>query len=288
MDLFMAEVPPPYLGGTLASTATWNATGSPNVVTFSSDVNLSTANVQTGDLIRFSYRGELYYLTVSGNSASITPVDPTQSYPPAGAPLPFQIYRRPIKSVASAVQLTDGVAIDLSFSGIDIYTPVSRRGAAGTTTFASGTPFSNTYPSLPWGTAPTAPVGTLLPTSANDAGQIIITFAPTGALDLVYIVPNDSSNSSWTAQVHRPITGVFLLVGKIEKITTPASTLTAGTAQNPYPVNWLDPDCRWVAIGRQSGLVTTAEVAGPPATGITASPVTSARLATGSQNMVGN
>ena len=87
-------------------------------VTFS-NANLSAAGVQTGDLIRFSYRGEMYLLTSGGSGIwSITPLDSTQANPVNGS-LPFQIFRRPIKSLASAVQLTDGVAIDLNFSGAD-------------------------------------------------------------------------------------------------------------------------------------------------------------------------
>jgi len=247
MDLFMAESPPPYIGDALNSTASvMGAT-----VTFTG-ANLGNANVQSGDLIRLSYRGEIYQLSgVSGNSATISPLDTTQAYPPPGN-LPFQIYRRPVKTLAAPVQLTEGVAIDLNFSGIDFN--------------STGTNFNTTF-----GPA----------SSTSDAGQIIVTFAPTGALDLIYIVPSAGGQ----AQVIRPIQGVALLVGKVEKIQTPPAT--AVTPQNPSPLNWLDMDSRWVAIARQPGMVTTAEVAAtpPPPTG---NVIMSLRLVRGSQNMVGN
>ena len=180
MDIFLAEVPPPYVGGSLNSTAIVQSSS----VIFN-DANIGNANIQAGDLIRFSYRGELYQITsITGPSATIAPLDPTQTYPLSGpSGLPFQIYRRPIKSTASAVQLTDGVAIDLNFSGIDFA--------------SSGSTFNTSF----------APAS-----STSDIGQIIITFSSTGALDLVYIVP-----SSGSAQVVRPISGVYLLVGKYEK-----------------------------------------------------------------------
>jgi prepilin-type N-terminal cleavage/methylation domain-containing protein len=241
MDLFLADVPPPYLGDVLNSTASVMS----NTVTFS-NANLTAANVQSGDLIRFSYRGEFYVLNNSGGLWSISPLDSTQSWPVAGN-LPFQIYRRPIKSLASAVQLTDGVAIDLGFSGADFN--------------SNGTNFN-----FPFSAA------------SGDIGQILITFSPTGALDLVYIV----SSTTGQATVFRPLSGVYLLIGKIEKIPPQAQS-----AQNQYPANWQDFDCRWVGIGRQSGLVTTAEVASAP-TGTTANVITSLRLARSSQNTGGN
>jgi len=249
MELVLADVPPPYLGDTLSSTANVS-TGS--VVTFTNGTgspppNLTAAGIQNGDLIRFSYRGEFYVLTsIGANVWSIAPLDSTQAYPVNGN-LPFQIYRRPIKSLASAVQLTDGVAIDLGFSGADFNT--------------SGTNFNFQFSA-----------------ASGDAGQIIITFSPTGALDLVYIV----SSTTGSASVFRPLSGVYLLVGKIEKIPPQAQS-----AQNPYPANWQDFDCRWVGIGRQTGLVTTAEVASAP-TGTTANVITSLRLARSSQNTGGN
>ncbi|HEX3997537.1 MAG TPA: prepilin-type N-terminal cleavage/methylation domain-containing protein [Pirellulales bacterium] len=242
MELYLAEVPPPYLGDTLTSTASING----STVTFS-NASLTNANVQAGDVIRFSYRGESFYLSnINGNSATIAPLDPTQTYPP-GASLPFQIYRRPIKSAASAVQLSDGVAIDLEFSGADFN--------------SSMTGFNNPFTA-----------------GAGDAGQIIITFAPTGSLDLVYIVSSTAST-----QVFRPVSGVYLLIGRIDSIPIPPAT----TPTSPNQFNWQDFNSRWVAVGRQSGLVTTSEVASA-ATGTTANVITSLRLARSSQNTGGN
>ena len=115
------------------------------------------------------------------------------------------------------------------------------------------------------------------------SGDIIITFSPTGALDLVYVV----SAPGATTQPIRPVSGVYLLVGKIEKTQTPAGTNP--TQQNQYPFNWQDPDCRWVGVNRQTGLVTTSEVATSLSGGAgAANVITSLRYARGSQNMVGN
>jgi hypothetical protein len=113
---------------------------------------------------------------------------------------------------------------------------------------------------------------------AGDAGQIIITFAPTGSLDLVYIVSSTAST-----QVFRPVSGVYLLIGRIDSIPIPPAT----TPTSPNQFNWQDFNSRWVAVGRQSGLVTTSEVASA-ATGTTANVITSLRLARSSQNTGGN
>jgi len=242
MELYLAEVPPPYLGDTLSSTASVTS----GTVTFN-NANLSNANVQAGDLIRFEYRGELYYLNnISAATANITPIDPTQSYP-VSANVPFQIYRRPIKTTASAVQLADGVAIDLNYSGVDPNAATSS--------------FNGSF-------APAA--------GSQDVGQIIVTFSPTGAVDLVYIV-----SSVAQTVVYRPVSGVYFLIGRIENIAPPASQ-----PPNTIP-NWQDYNARWVAAGRQSGLITTAEAASPQS-GATASMITSLRLARSSQNTGGN
>jgi hypothetical protein len=55
------------------------------------------------------------------------------------------------------------------------------------------------------------------------------------------------------------LSGAYFLVGKIEKI----SQLPTGPIQND-PINtpnYQDPNARWVSITRQSGLVTTTEIA---------------------------
>ena len=248
MDLFMCEVPPPYLGDALNSTASVMG----GTVTFTA-ANLSNANVQTGDLIRFSYRGEFYQLTGSSGSWMITPLDQTligtpQGLPPGGN-LPFQIFRRPVKTSAAPVQLTDGVAIDMNFSGVDFNT--------------GGTNFN--YP------------------LSSVSGDIIITFSPTGARPGVRRARRRGRQRSRSVR----FPACICLVGKIEKTQTPAGTNP--TQQNQYPFNWQDPDCRWVGVNRQTGLVTTSEVATSLSGGAgAANVITSLRYARGSQNMVGN
>ena len=143
----------------------------------SRNANLSAANVQIGDLIRFSYRGEFYqlqYRRALDIASTIQPLDPTQTSPPGGN-LPFQIYRRPIKSVASAVQLTDGVAIDLNFSGVDFNT--------------CGHEFQ---------------LRPFRPRRHRIRARSSSRFRRPGQLDLVYIVP-----SAGNVQVFRPILGRF-------------------------------------------------------------------------------
>lgn len=249
MDIYMAEVPPPYLGDTLTSTATItiSSTSQPATVTFNS-ANLTTAGVQNGDIVRFEYRGEFYRLAgVSGTSATITPLDTSllgtaQAYPyTATTGSPFQIYRRPIKTLASAVQLSDGVAVDLTNSGAD----------PGASSFAES----------------------FAAASGSDNGAIIVTFNSAGQLDMVY---NTTATSGWPV---RPNSGVYFLVGKIDNITT-------GTPTPPQIPNYQDLNSRWVAVNR-NGLTTTAEAAsgsgGAPPTSV----IDSLRLARSAQSAGG-
>jgi prepilin-type N-terminal cleavage/methylation domain-containing protein len=330
IDIYLADVPPPFLGETLASTAvvtpvpnlggpSTSATvvvSHPGSSSTSSPVteNILQDGVQTGDLIRFEFRGELYVLTYNTTTSAWTmaPLDSTflgtaQAWPPAAA-LPFQIFRRPVKSMASAVQLSDGVAIDLAWSGADPNwalslsappTPLTIQqdwwaSSTGATWFTKPF-FVPTSSSASTNTTETNYFKTtygatgFAPTNPADTGAIIITFNSSGALDLVYslaIVPNTSPSLPPIQAVFtaRPYSGVYLLVGKVENV--PLSIPGAASTTMPTAPNLFDGNSRWVAINR-NGLVTTTEAANTPSTSTT--PVfSSLRLARGSQNSVGN
>ena len=188
MDLYLAEVPPPYIGDTLTS----NVTGSGSSITFSSDCNIAAAGLRPGDLIRFNYRGQLYYLdysstgvdtSVSYISSSTVPIYPTDPSPNSaftpqlGTGVPFQVFRQPVKTFDTPGQLLDGAAIDLNYSGID---------------------------------------GKFNGYIASGPGPITVTFSPTGSLDTVYS----------SATVLRPLMGISFLVGKVENIPQGAAPTT--------------------------------------------------------------
>jgi hypothetical protein len=68
-----------------------------------------------GDTIRFNYRGP-YYVIQSVNASNVTFTYMGTS-PLVPGNYPFQIFRKPIRSVSRTMQLPRGVCIDLSFSG---------------------------------------------------------------------------------------------------------------------------------------------------------------------------
>ncbi len=290
MDVFMAESPPPYLGDNLGSTATVQTVGSTTMVSFPS-TDVGWQSVRPGDLIRFNYRGQLYYIDpvhmlnpdpahpyiqsssipiVStenpSNNSSIASIPPPTTG--AGGGIPFQVFRQPVKTAESPVQLTDGAVIDLALSGM--YLKANANDSQTTDTFGSLT-FQTA------GGAKTT-AGQFVGTSNfyADSRPIVITFSPTGALDLVYMM----------GQVFRPPSAIYLLIGYSSAIPIPNAS-NPGQLDPSATANFLAPNCRWVSIARQTGLVTVAEVGTVDPT--VANAVTlSRRFAQGNQAMGGN
>jgi prepilin-type N-terminal cleavage/methylation domain-containing protein len=217
VQMFIATTPPPYGGDTYYSHAFLNGTS----VTLS-DSDSASVLVGANDFIKFDYRGEKYRITntpSSGSNSTFAITHPTAQPPKVGAAgVPFQIYRKPIKSAVSPLQLPATTAIDLRFSGM---------GADGNE-FASLTP-------------------------ANGVSQppIMVTFAPNGSIDEVYVggVPLRAARTD-----PRGLRSVHLLVGKIDQVEPPED--------DPTKNNLIDQTGRWVSISRQTGVVSTVENVG--------------------------
>lgn len=112
LEIFAVETPPPYAGDSQSSYASVSG----------ATANLSGASyldslVGAGDFIRFNYRGPFHQITnVSGASVSFSAVD--GYLPPTSGSVPFQIYRKPVRSAVAALQFPRGTCIDVSQSGI--------------------------------------------------------------------------------------------------------------------------------------------------------------------------
>jgi prepilin-type N-terminal cleavage/methylation domain-containing protein len=249
MQVFQAEVPPPYIGDTLTSTAQLSGG---QLLFPSSDTGWKT--VRSGDLVRLNYRGAYFMITtpngpngyIPNSIVALTPTDPTRIgdpnlYPRNTNSISFQVFRQPIKTADSVAVMVDGACVDFSYSGIDQY--------------GTGASFA------PGGSSP-----------ATDVSPVTVTFGPSGNLERVYAQGNALS---------LPLTGVYLLVGKIEK------TYAISSYSQP---NYLDSDARWVFVSRQSGLPTTTENAyiASPGSPPNATDVNNARrYATAAQNSSG-
>jgi prepilin-type N-terminal cleavage/methylation domain-containing protein len=253
--------------------------------------------IRPGDLIQFNYRGQMYVLNFGDNTPyamsndrntsdspnwqcilTITPTDPSASLPPstpAGSTgVPFTIFRQPVKTFDPPAQLSDGVAVDWFFSGVNLAAPQPPPGATEKTYPNNVIPspaWNESYPTPGYQAPMFGACGTIAPSAgippapgpagmSNICGAVVVTFAPSGSLDQVYYScyyrSSSNPNTSYSYQ-SRPLSGVYFLVGKIEKIQPGGPT--QGDATN-LP-NYQDPDARWVTVTRQSGLPTTAEVA---------------------------
>ncbi len=250
--------------------------------------------LRPGDLIQFNYPRDSVpayyrlnpgdsnpYITSSNssNKSNSLPKDTMtlaavgqSPWPPPttmGAGVPFRIVRQPIKTSDPPAQLSDGAAIDWYFSGIDIAQPQgfgtkpapTAYPATATVFGAIGTVAPSTNPPAP------GPAG-----MANTCGPVIVTFSAIGTLDSVYYscyyatstsnlatAGSTDMNQPYFYQARPPLSGAYILVGKIDRI----QQLQQGPIQNDpsNPPNYQDPNARWVSVTRQSGLVTTTEIA---------------------------
>jgi type II secretory pathway pseudopilin PulG len=131
-----AEVPPPYAGDTVASTAQITApapgASAPTGVVTVSDVGWQGI-LRAGDLIQFNSQGHYYRITgpadaqgyLSSNQWQIAPIDTVTVVRNPGGPLRYQVTRQPVASAGTALELPEGVVVDLSLSGPegDVFPP---------------------------------------------------------------------------------------------------------------------------------------------------------------------
>jgi len=145
MTLSQVESPAPYGG---AATLT-QGTGGGLTVKF--DPNTNANIVKPGDQIQFGGQGVSFSLsggTAAGWSANLQ--GQTTPWGGSSSAIPIKIFRQPVKSVASALQLPAPAVVDLTLSGFDTVQP------NGTAAF--------------WG-----------------SGPVTIMFAPDGTIDRVYV-----------------------------------------------------------------------------------------------------
>lgn len=156
---------------------------------------------------------------------------------PVTQPAAYTIFRQPVRTTTPPLQLPDGIAFDLSVSGVgsSLFNAADYSGAVNT--------------------APPAPVVQADP---------MIVFSPSGRLDFV---------TNAAGQLVRPTDAVYLLIGRRELMfdATAAAVPVAKdlvfqnlSARPPdaMPATPMPPaENFWVTIGYQSGLVTVSEVA---------------------------
>lgn len=180
LELVGLETPPPYAGDTLNAYCMVSApSGNSANGTFSGASMIPTLGIGQGDTIRFNYRGP-FYVIQSANASNVT-FTYTGTSPLVAGNYPFQIFRKPIRSISRTMQLPRGVCIDLFFSG---------EGVGGS-----------------W--------SSLVSTSGSISFPIIdIMFAPDGR-PFYYV-----TNSSGVTQSVTPQGSLYFLVGRIDNLGT--------------------------------------------------------------------
>lgn len=160
----------------------------------------------------------------------------------------YQVLRQPQKMLAGAIQLPEGVVIDLNYSGTaswcfhprDNFRLDNSTGAGGT-----GSPFRG------------------VPIFPNDETPVIVMFSADGVVDKVYSRCVDRVNGeirvvNWTSW--RPTEMLYFLVGDAEKVPAKSGWGTGAGGLDQYDNNWLDLTNYWVTVNPLLGLINTAEV----------------------------
>jgi len=247
LDLFLADVPPPYRGDTTDATITTGTSGTARRTGTANPGALASVGVisaTTHDLIRFGGRGPFYELvsppTTAGvtirmlgaDDASLSPDDlgytmRNTPWPPP-EPLPFEIFRRP-DPAGSPLTLPDGRAIDVFWSG---YGPPSV-----------GTVEDTTYRRF-----------------TEPGSRVSLLFDGTGRLRQIV-------EASAAGTFRRAVTGpVYLLVGRVDRVIEnpnlapdPNQPANLDAADDTTGANWQYPDSWWVAIDPMTGVAKAAE-----------------------------
>lgn len=170
--LFDSASPPNFLGFNIDSDSQADVQWIYRMAIRDSSGNLdgfvSQPLIQQGDTIKFDYKGSHYRIinvvpTVTGSTTwqlEVAPLyDDTASPTPApsylqNASFPFQIFRRPQKSIAAPVELPNGMAVDLAVSGL----------GTGGFEFQAANNAS----------------------MIDDRSPVVIMFSPSGGLDFIY------------------------------------------------------------------------------------------------------
>jgi prepilin-type N-terminal cleavage/methylation domain-containing protein len=208
-QIFIAETPIPFAGDTLNANCTlFDSVGNDGFVDAVEFTDIYDV-VKTGDLIQIDFKGPKYSLTVTqpgGTKRVSLSVPPLSGYSlprmRASGVAPFQVFRQPIRSSIPPLELPNGIVIDLGWSGIGYVGQEMASAVAGTS-------------------------------------DVVVMFAPTGAVDRVY-----GFSTALPGTIH-------FLVGRVEQVTQ--------LAESSAKTNIVDGTASWVSIGHLTGTVTTSE-----------------------------
>lgn len=162
----------------------------------------------------------------------------------------YRIIRRPQKLAAGAIQLPEGVIIDMNYSG-----------SSGFRMTDPGVPF---HPRRDPGDTSNSPYRgeAIFPT---DQTPVIMLMSPNGEVsELYHWVWNGKAHNpdpanpvpAYEWKPEEPFGQIYFLIGQSKKVPAQVARTTAAQVQN----NWTDMNNIWVTVNAQTGMVTTAEL----------------------------
>jgi type II secretory pathway pseudopilin PulG len=206
-QMFYAESPPPYAGDMEESRiiiqggATISGTHGPVSLAYFDGDHMETPNnefddpessaalprlCERGDLIRFDFKGPWYEIK-DFNQEPTKPgvIFSTRHYapPPAGT-VPYQILRKPRKSMVAPMDMPTPMIVDVGASGIGLDDAFYQNQQVTT---------EQTVP-------------------------LIISFSPEGGIDRVYMGFKNTATNQLNYHVTRPAGAVHLLIGWVDKL----------------------------------------------------------------------
>ena len=233
MTLDQCEVPPCYCGDIEGSYADVSYNGANIITATLCNSDAPVKLLRYGDLIQFNYQGPYFeIITPNGSSGFIEESSGqweldcstnglTVPWTATAQPVPYRIFRSPVKHGASPLQLPAATVIDLDASGW------------GSSTGDTPVPF----------------YGDINPVDGKIDSDVMILFSPNGAVQQVY----------YWGGIDKSRDPIFLLVGKNERMGNGYEPSPSSDNEPDWP-NYQDLNNLWVVINPQTGLVTTAEI----------------------------
>ncbi len=221
-QLFLAEVPPSFIGVALNSRVTVSLSGevTPNWIigelNFANPVDRAVLMTVLAPGERFTIKFDHKGFTYGGQFRSpantfIVELPKDLGVPPGTESSPGQSYeidRGPTRSAAAALTMPGDSVLDLSVSGM-------------------------------------GPNGWQFDSATAGNSPVIVSFAPSGRVEYVYVATT----------ALRPFAPVQFLVGRRARVAIPPPVPGA------YPItgNLTDPTCLWITISERTGTVITAD-----------------------------
>ncbi|QDS93403.1 putative major pilin subunit [Roseimaritima multifibrata] len=254
-----AYVPPPYKGTGVAAVAAGGTLTVTDDLVYAAQQQILNGHVNPvigpGDMVGIGATPRFFPITgISAGpialSSSISVLAPHAAEIvaqfPVGTTLPFTIIRKPRRSFTAPLELPEGTAIDLVYSGIglngDQFSPLAIDDARG---------LGNRYGTTPYSPLSTTPfAGGVL-----DFQPVTIMFNATGGVNEV----RSGAPSGATAVVvanQIPTSNIYLMLGKIGGVFPEAPFYVDKADQ----ANLTDFESAWIVINRQTGEVALSPI----------------------------